>query len=165
MSADTFGMLGIMFQDLLDFDFKVKVQKEKGTETVNQSIKYCTLEYVHEKVNWNTVSRLTSTWVSIQMLYHYQVENGKFPSDYKDLIQYKDKFLTKHLFDIKFISDKFCETLCRNNNVELNYICAIFGGIVGQEIIKVISRDAIPIDNYFIFDGIENYSGFIEKLK
>ena len=47
---------------------------------------------------------------------------------------------------------------------ELNPVCAIVGGIAAQEVIKVISRDADPIFNYFMYDGMETFAGFIETV-
>ena len=44
-------------------------------------------------------------------------------------------------------------------------VCAIVGGIAAQEVIKVLSRDADPICNYFVYDGMETYAGFIETVK
>lgn len=47
---------------------------------------------------------------------------------------------------------------------EINPTCALLGGIAAQEIIKVISRNSDPINNYFVYDGIESYAGFRETI-
>jgi hypothetical protein len=39
------------------------------------------------------------------------------------------------------------------------------GGLLANEIIKVISKNADPVENYLVYDGIDTYSGFIEKIK
>lgn len=39
---------------------------------------------------------------------------------------------------------------------ELHNISAATGGMVAQEVIKIITRQYIPIDNTCIFDGIES---------
>lgn len=57
-----------------------------------------------------------------------------------------------------------CRVLCLNARAELNHVCAMVGGICAQEIIKVISRNADPIDNYFVYDGVETFAGFIERV-
>ena len=46
------------------------------------------------------------------------------------------------------------EELCRANGAELHNISALTGGMVAQEVIKVITKQYIPIDNTCVFDGI-----------
>jgi hypothetical protein len=58
----------------------------------------------------------------------------------------------------------FHSVLCRNATAELNPVCAIVGGIAAQEIIKAISRDHAPLQNYFVYDGVTTYRGFVETI-
>ena len=44
--------------------------------------------------------------------------------------------------------------LGRANSAELHNISALTGGMVAQEVIKVITKQYIPIDNTCVFDGI-----------
>lgn len=39
---------------------------------------------------------------------------------------------------------------------ELHNISAVMGGMVAQEMIKIITKQYIPIDNTCVFDGIES---------
>lgn len=39
---------------------------------------------------------------------------------------------------------------------ELHNISAVMGGMVAQEMIKIITKQYVPIDNTCIFDGIES---------
>ncbi|EFX03050.1 ubiquitin-like activating enzyme [Grosmannia clavigera kw1407] len=48
------------------------------------------------------------------------------------------------------------EELARAKGGELHNISALTGGMVAQEIIKIITRQYIPIDNTCIFDGISS---------
>jgi hypothetical protein len=165
LSADTFGTIAVLFQDLLTFDYKTKSTTVDSKEMVNKSIQYLPLKTIHDSKNWNTTPRLTTTWLGIQLLYHYELVNSRLPTDAKHLIAFKNEFLKAKLFDSGFLSDEFCVQLARIATTELNFICAIVGGVFGQEIIKIISRDADPIDNYFVYDGIENFNGFVETIK
>lgn len=36
---------------------------------------------------------------------------------------------------------------------EVSPVCAVMGGIVGQELLKAISRKDEPIQNFFFFQG------------
>ena len=46
------------------------------------------------------------------------------------------------------------QEVARAKGGELHNIASLTGGMVAQEIIKIITKQYIPIDNTFIFDGI-----------
>lgn len=48
------------------------------------------------------------------------------------------------------------EEILRAKGGELHNISALTGGMVAQEIIKVITKQYIPVDNTCIFDGIQS---------
>jgi NEDD8-activating enzyme E1 regulatory subunit len=48
------------------------------------------------------------------------------------------------------------QEVARAKGGELHNISALTGGMVSQEIIKVITKQYIPIDNTCIFDGIKS---------
>lgn len=48
------------------------------------------------------------------------------------------------------------EELARARGGELHNISALTGGMVAQEIIKIITKQYVPIDNTCIFDGIDS---------
>ncbi len=49
--------------------------------------------------------------------------------------------------------------LGRANGAELHNIAALTGGMVAQEVIKVITKQYVPIDNTCVFDGIASKAG------
>ncbi len=49
---------------------------------------------------------------------------------------------------------KVMSELARASGVELHNISALTGGMVAQEVIKVITKQYIPVDNTCVFDGI-----------
>lgn len=51
---------------------------------------------------------------------------------------------------------KAAEEVARTGGVELHNISAVIGGMVAQEMIKIITKQYIPIDNTCIFDGIDS---------
>ncbi|KAF1955668.1 hypothetical protein CC80DRAFT_593887 [Byssothecium circinans] len=53
------------------------------------------------------------------------------------------------------------QELVRAGGAELHNIGALTGGVVSQEIIKVITEQYIPVDNTCIFDGIKSKSAVI----
>ena len=50
------------------------------------------------------------------------------------------------------------EELQRSGSVELHNISALVGGVVAQEIIKVITKQYVPVDNTCVIDGIQSKS-------
>ena len=50
------------------------------------------------------------------------------------------------------------EELQRSGSVELHNISALAGGVVAQEIIKVITKQYVPVDNTCVIDGIQSKS-------
>ncbi|CAK4030406.1 NEDD8-activating enzyme E1 regulatory subunit [Lecanosticta acicola] len=53
---------------------------------------------------------------------------------------------------------KFTTELARAGGGELHNIASLTGGMVAQEVIKVITKQYIPIDNTCLFDGIRSKS-------
>jgi amyloid beta precursor protein binding protein 1 len=39
---------------------------------------------------------------------------------------------------------------------ELHNISSLWGGVVSQEIIKVVTKQYVPVDNTLLFDGIQS---------
>lgn len=50
------------------------------------------------------------------------------------------------------------QEVARAKGGELHNISALTGGMVSQEIIKIITKQYVPIDNTVIFDGINSRS-------
>lgn len=53
---------------------------------------------------------------------------------------------------------KLCTELARAGGAELHNIASLTGGLIAQEIIKVITKQYVPIDNTCVFDGINSRS-------
>ena len=54
-----------------------------------------------------------------------------------------------------------CAELTRVRGAELHNIAALTGGLVAQEVIKVITKQYIPVDNTCLFDGIRSVSAVL----
>ena len=60
--------------------------------------------------------------------------------------------------EIKDNIEKICVELTRAGGGELHNIASLTGGMVAQEVIKVITKQYIPVDNTCLFDGIASRS-------
>ncbi|KAG7005073.1 NEDD8-activating enzyme E1 regulatory subunit [Physcia stellaris] len=56
-------------------------------------------------------------------------------------------------------TDKVIAELVRADGGELHNISALTGGMIAQEVIKVITKQYIPFDNTCVFDGIASKAG------
>lgn len=61
--------------------------------------------------------------------------------------------------DIQGRVEKVVAELVRAEEGELHNISALTGGMIAQEVIKVITKQYIPIDNSCVFDGIASKAG------
>ncbi|KAI9016001.1 hypothetical protein DFJ74DRAFT_679151 [Hyaloraphidium curvatum] len=61
------------------------------------------------------------------------------------------------------ISDDYIHECVRAGASELHNIAAFMGGVVSQEIIKIITHQYVPLNNTFVLDGIKSKS-LVEEL-
>jgi len=58
----------------------------------------------------------------------------------------------------------YFSNLARSANADLSPVCAIVGGILGQQIIKVLTAKDEPFQNFFIYDAL-TASGNVDDIK
>ncbi|GAB7346842.1 hypothetical protein MBLNU459_g1929t3 [Dothideomycetes sp. NU459] len=63
--------------------------------------------------------------------------------------------------EIKEACEKTVRELVRAGSSELHNIAALTGGMLAQEVIKVITKQYVPIDNTCVFDGITSKSAIL----
>ena len=54
--------------------------------------------------------------------------------------------------------------MARHADAELAPVCAIVGGVVASEVIKIISGKGAPINNAFFFDALDTSEGIVQRL-
>ena len=50
----------------------------------------------------------------------------------------------------------------RWGGAELHNIAAFMGGVVAQEVIKIVTEQLVPINNTFIFNGMKSNTGVFD---
>ncbi|ESO93718.1 hypothetical protein LOTGIDRAFT_182121 [Lottia gigantea] len=128
------------FQSALDVDWTVTTNQSKINRTPNTH--YITLAILNFMEEHKRRPLLTS------------VEN-----DVKALCECRTKIMEKNkLTDKKFPVDftEYCFS-------ELSPVCAIVGGVLGQEIIKAVSQRDPPHNNFFFYNGVEG-TGMVDKI-
>ncbi|KAM3570119.1 hypothetical protein VYU27_007816 [Nannochloropsis oceanica] len=62
-----------------------------------------------------------------------------------------------------FLSEEELRALAISGRTELSPVCAVIGGILGQEILKAVSRKGEPALNCFLWDG-ETHEGRVIQV-
>lgn len=101
--------------------------------------------------------------VLYQGLDAYAAENGRLPApgsaEDADALVAATKALNEAKGDAKIEWDETAEAVCRKlaygATAVLNPLCAIFGGLVGQEVLKVCTGKYHPVYQWFHYDALE----------
>ncbi|KAL8673170.1 MAG: hypothetical protein Q9168_002399 [Polycauliona sp. 1 TL-2023] len=82
-------------------------------------------------------------------------------STLKALITNTNLLIDQHADEIMPRIEPILEEFARADGAELHNISALTGGMVAQEVIKVLTKQYIPIDNTCVFNGITSKSGVL----
>ncbi|EAU85910.2 SUMO1 activating enzyme subunit [Coprinopsis cinerea okayama7 len=166
-SGGTYGIFGYIFCDLLDHEYLVpdrSVSKDQP-KTVKATVKYAPLQ-VALTHKWSGLTRKQTKALnpglafSILALWQFQsAHNNILPSNPEqatvletianELISSTD--VNKQV--LSKVPQNLVETLATTAEHEFSPVCAILGGMLGQDILKALGGREPPIANFFVFDG------------
>ncbi|RMC22934.1 hypothetical protein DUI87_00058 [Hirundo rustica rustica] len=163
-TGDVFGYHGYMFADLGDHEFVEEKPK------VAKRLEFCQLrdalavEWRGEKAT-AALRRTAPDYFLLQVLLRFRTETGRDPcprsgaEDSQRLLRLRREVLEalgvgSHLLPEHFHS--FCFS-------EMAPVCAVVGGVLGQEVVKALSQRDPPHNNFFFFDGVRG-QGMVECL-
>ncbi|ORX62117.1 hypothetical protein DM01DRAFT_1298688 [Hesseltinella vesiculosa] len=177
-AADAFGWVGYIFCDLVKHTYI----EEKHQTPANKSDEPIVTRTTHVETyqplckslekNWSTMSakaikkRISPIAFLIQILLKYQLKSPQFPSDTEidELVKDKDIWLQAvGVNDTSVLDDEILKGLSLYQT-ELPPIAAIIGGVLAQEVIKVLSAKELPVQNWFYYNGYDG-SGLIHQLE
>ncbi|CAM9494308.1 SUMO-activating enzyme subunit 1 isoform X1 [Lampetra fluviatilis] len=179
-AGDVFGYHGYMFADLGIHDYveekpkKVEVESaEDGpaakkrkvisseSTMVKKTVEFCTLAEALD-ADWTTdqakkiIKKTPAGYFLTKVLLRFRMEQGRDPApqtqteDTELLRQLRDAVIEESGAGGDMIPDGFASS-CFS---ELSPICAVVGGVLGQEIVKALSGRDEPSNNFFFFDGL-----------
>ncbi|XP_033928066.1 SUMO-activating enzyme subunit 1 [Melopsittacus undulatus] len=190
-AGDVFGYHGYMFADLGDHEFveekpkvvpKASPAVEDGPDTkkarvdpsettmVKKRLIFCPLKEALA-VDWRgekaaaALKRTAPDYFLLQVLLKFRTDKGRDPSpqsyaeDSKLLLQIRTDVLEALGVSTTLLPDDFI-SYCFS---EMAPVCAVVGGILGQEVVKALSQRDPPHNNFFFFDGIKG-NGIVECL-
>lgn len=163
-SADTFGHSGGFFVDLgAEFSF----QREMGTGenqqlSAPQTMRFCSLDAALA-TRWSELTNrfglVSPVYVCGQLLAEYQKRFGSRPNpaseeDAAALATLCRDELARNGMPADYLAPSDLRHLAEVSSAEFAPTCAVIGGVLGQEVIKSVSRKGEPFNNVFIFDGV-----------
>lgn len=63
--------------------------------------------------------------------------------------------------EVRAAAGRICAEMARAGGAELHNVAALTGGMVAQEVIKVVTKQYIPVDNTCLFDGVLSKSAVL----
>jgi len=163
--VDCFGYKGI---SILDLGSQHTYRTEIGKNTLSEQLH--TLEtHVPLQEIWNIpLADLTGTsrvdkhhppMIYLQyraVMEYHQTTNGNWPTtsndDDNNFEQVVRDWISSSSFET-YVTKELVQQWARTATAELSPVCAVMGGIMGNEIIKAISSKGEPANNCIIFDG------------
>jgi len=89
--------------------------------------------------------------------------NGDPMLDLESLKKISDAVCTELAFEdddgLWLLSDTYLKEICRFGGSQIHTTAAYIGGVASQEVIKLLTKQWVPINNTFIYDGITGTGG------
>lgn len=122
-------------------------------------------------VDWNLEANATKlrktpkTYFIIRILLEFRAREGRDPDiDHVDVDVDKLKEITCEVLKSLGVREDLLDLDFTEHCVSaLSPICAITGGILGQEIIKAVSQRDAPHNNFFFYNGLET-TGMVDRI-
>jgi len=144
--------------------------EEEETKMVKKSMEFVPLDTALN-VDWSSdsyakrIRRMDPSFFILQILMEFQSREGCSPraqmkqDDMKLLASLRDSIISKYSLPEKKIPEEVLPMLFS----ELSPVAAIVGGVLGQEVIKVISNRDAPHNNFFLYNPLES-CGVVETI-
>lgn len=165
--ADTFGYYGFTFVDLDQHHFiedQQQQQQSNENSVEKKTINFSTLNSAFDSDYLSTLSKRNKksmyVYLSLIVAYEFRNKHGRWATmnetDVCALKDIKQSVLEAKNIGPSLVTDEVVIKLATNHNISLSPVCAIVGGIIGQEILKSLTCLAEPLKNFFFYDGYLN---------
>jgi len=165
-AVDVRGTCGSLFVDLKTHSYTSK--RAKDDKDAQHELSYPSLEEALS-VPWSSLPKRTSKlFFALRCLEDFENIENRQPAhvsaqDLPAVLAFWRKACEAQKMPETLVPETIFQRLLSAGNTELPPVCAILGGIVGQELIKAMSCKGEPLKNYFFFDAADG-KGIIEKV-
>ncbi|KAL5791521.1 hypothetical protein ACOSP7_000115 [Xanthoceras sorbifolium] len=162
-TVDCRDSCGEIFVDLQNH----KYSKQKLEETIECQLQYPSFEEAIS-VPWGVLPRKVSKlYLAMRVVERFEEAEGRSAGeisidDLPGVLNLKKELCEANSLSASNIPDTLLERLITSTR-EFPPVCAIIGGILGQEVIKAISGKGVPLKNFFLFDVMDG-RGIVEDL-
>ncbi|KAL5543873.1 hypothetical protein UlMin_007657 [Ulmus minor] len=144
-----------------------RYSKKKLEETIECELPYPSFEEAIA-VPWRTLPRkMSKVYFAMRVIERFEEAEGRNPGevlieDLPGVLKVKKEICEAQSLNESHIPDALLERLVAVKT-EFPPVCAVIGGILGQEVIKAISGKGEPLKNFFFFDAMDG-KGIIEDI-
>lgn len=163
-SVDCRGPRGEIFVDLQDYTYEQKKADDKSE---------CHLQYPSFEaaisLPWRDLPRRTTKlFFAMRVIEKFESSEGRCPgeisiSDLPEVLKLRKEACDAQSLNETHVPTSLLEHLVAAGRKEYPPVCAILGGILGQEVIKAVSGRGDPLRNFFYFDASDG-RGVIEDI-
>ncbi|KAL2539628.1 SUMO-activating enzyme subunit 1B-2 [Abeliophyllum distichum] len=163
-TVDCRGSCGEIFVDLQNYIYS----KGKADEKVECLLEYLSFEEAIS-IPWRSLPRgLSKLYLVLRVIEQFEEIQGRTPgeistADFLNVQKLRKELCQIHFMNESEIPDSFLQRLLAGGARESSPVCAIIGGILGQEVIKAISGKGDPLKNFFLFDAMDG-KGIIQDI-
>ena len=100
-------------------------------------------------------------YAKFRCILNYHAIKNQWPDDenstsVEEFVSLSKSFLREQGLKEDYVgTDEELKTLCVTTNAEVSPVCAVMGGILGNEVIKALSGRGEPANNVLLFDGLD----------
>ncbi|KAG6529341.1 hypothetical protein ZIOFF_011538 [Zingiber officinale] len=107
---------------------------------------------------WRNLPRkMSKLYFALRVIERFELSEGRTPgklssSDFPSILKLRKELCDAQSLNESHVPEKLFERILHAGSKLHPPICAILGGILGQEVIKAISGKGDPLKNFFYFD-------------
>ncbi|KAK4800466.1 hypothetical protein SAY86_020953 [Trapa natans] len=163
-SVDCRDSCGEIFVDLQSYKY---TKKKKLDEAVECELHYPSLEQALAAPWKKLPKKMSKLYFAMRVIEQFEEIENRRPggisfTDLPAVLKIKKELCEAQSIDEYQVPDDLLERLVSGQG-EFPPVCAILGGILGQEVIKAVSSKGEPLKNFFFFD-VFNGKGVIEDV-
>lgn len=173
--VDCFGWNGAAVMDLGSEPHLYRIEKKgKGVSEVQKVDKRVPLEQIWKVPLSQQIGKARQdrkhpplVWLQYRCVLEYHARHGHWPtadkasefqSTVQELLQKEaPKLVQQEKESDRVVTDQMLQMWASTATAQMTPVCAVLGGVMGNEVIKVISGKGEPANNVLVFNGMEGH--------
>eukprot|EP00300_Choanocystis_sp_HF-7_P019234 c20276_g1_i2.p1 GENE.c20276_g1_i2~~c20276_g1_i2.p1 ORF type:complete len:231 (+),score=50.69 c20276_g1_i2:375-1067(+) len=160
ISVHPLGFRSVILLDLNEFTYQ---SDAKSDENASFTLSFPALAQVYD-TKWSqlpALRRFNKVWLAFSAMERARNSCGEVTED--SAVETAHRLASEAGLKPDFIPEHLIREVVRHSGIETSGVSAVLGGMVGQEVVKVVSGTGAPICNVFCFDA-NTGCGAIERI-